>query len=152
MSSDEYAAWLPHTIARYADSLEMAEGWSHERAQTESQKSFDELLPDGQTTDAHSIWKIVHDGVAAGSLWMGRHPKLPDAFWIWGIEVDPQYRSQGIGTKALIEAEDAARKLGGMRMELNVFDGNDPAIRIYERLGYTLMLRKHGSSTLGKDL
>jgi ribosomal protein S18 acetylase RimI-like enzyme len=152
MSLDEYAAWLPATIMGYADSLAVAEGWSTQRAESESKKSFDELLPDGLETENHWIWTIVHESVAAGSLWMGRHPTLSDAFWIWGIKVDVQYRSQGIGTKALIDAEDAAHKLGGRRVELNVFDGNDPAIRIYERLGYTMVLRKRGSSTLGKDL
>jgi len=152
MSPEEYAAWLPATIKWYADSLVKAEGWSTERAGVESQKSFDDLMPDGLETENHWIWTIVRDGVAVGSLWMGRHPELDGAFWIWGIEVAHEYRSQHVGSKALTEAEDIARGLGGRRMELNVFDGNDPAIRMYERLGYALVLRKRGSSTLGKDL
>jgi ribosomal protein S18 acetylase RimI-like enzyme len=151
MTLAEYDAWLAPTITSYAQSLARAEGWPAQRAEDESKESFYKLLPDGLATAGQLLWSIVHEGAVVGSLWMGPHPELSDAFWIWGIAIDAQYRSRGIGRNALIEADEAARKLGGRRIELNVFDDN-PAVRLYERLGYTLVKRKRGSSTMGKDL
>jgi RimJ/RimL family protein N-acetyltransferase len=128
-----------------------AEGWPSQRAEHESRKSFHKLLPAGLNTARQLLWSIVDKGEVVGSLCMGPHPELADAFWIWGVEVDTPHRSRGIGGGALVEAQDVARGLGGHRIELNVFDGN-PALRLYERLGYALVTRKRGSSTMGKDL
>jgi ribosomal protein S18 acetylase RimI-like enzyme len=74
-----------------------------------------------------------------GCLWLGiaidqvnglRHPN------IMTIYVDPQHRRQGIG-KALVEhAEAWAKTQGYTQMGLQVFTTNQPAIELYQQLGY----------------
>jgi|HubBroStandDraft_6_1064221.scaffolds.fasta_scaffold278759_1 RimJ/RimL family protein N-acetyltransferase len=152
MSEDEYACWYPATIKWYADDLGPADGLTPDRALEVSKKSFHELLPDGLATGNQYLWSILDEDRVVGSLWMGPHPNLPAAHWIWGIEVGKEFRSQGLGGRALAEAEQVAVKLGSRRVELNVFDVNESAMRMYRRLGYTVVTHKEGSMTMGKNL
>ncbi len=45
-------------------------------------------------------------------------------------------RGRGIGTELLMEAEKLARAQGIHRMELEVFEKNETAVRLYEKLGF----------------
>jgi ribosomal protein S18 acetylase RimI-like enzyme len=72
-------------------------------------------------------------------LWLGtaidqitgvRHPN------IFLLYVDPNYRRQGIG-KALMEyAQTWAKEQGYTQIGLQVFTNNQPAIDLYQQLGY----------------
>lgn len=46
------------------------------------------------------------------------------------------HRGRGIGTKLLARVEELARSQGIHRMELEVFEKNEAAIRLYEKLGF----------------
>ncbi|MDP3965875.1 MAG: GNAT family N-acetyltransferase [bacterium] len=46
------------------------------------------------------------------------------------------YRGRGIGTELLKRAEELARGHGMHRMELEVFEKNEDAVRLYEKLGF----------------
>jgi ribosomal protein S18 acetylase RimI-like enzyme len=50
--------------------------------------------------------------------------------------VDPDYRGRGIGRRLLRAALAAARARGLERIELNVVDTNEIAIRLYKRFGF----------------
>jgi len=56
--------------------------------------------------------------------------------WIGGIGVVPGMRRRGIGTRLMLEAEAVCRDRGVRELYLEVIEGNDPAQRLYERLGY----------------
>ena len=65
------------------------------------------------------------------------------AFWLVFDEIHinnlalrPQFRAQGIGTALLHHVLAEARKLGARRATLEVRASNDPARRLYERLGF----------------
>jgi RimJ/RimL family protein N-acetyltransferase len=53
-----------------------------------------------------------------------------------GVMVAAGHRRSGIGTALMGAAEDWARSAGVSKLELHVFPHNEPAIRLYEKLGY----------------
>jgi ribosomal protein S18 acetylase RimI-like enzyme len=58
-----------------------------------------------------------------------------DAF-IDELYIEPQYRRQGIGRRAMEFVEERARECGVNAIHLEVDDGNDPAAELYRRVGY----------------
>src|SRR6202142_1154977 len=52
------------------------------------------------------------------------------------LYIEPQYRRQGIGKRAMQFVEDRPRDLGGNAIHLEVDHGNDPASELYRRAGY----------------
>jgi ribosomal protein S18 acetylase RimI-like enzyme len=59
-----------------------------------------------------------------------------DAF-IDELYIAEEYRRQGIGKRAMEFVEVAAAELGVNAIHLEVTDGNDPAIGLYRRVGYS---------------
>ena len=59
--------------------------------------------------------------------------RVEDAVWIATIGVLPEYRRRGIGAALLREVEACANL---PRIKLNVRASNQPAIHLYEQLGY----------------
>ena len=64
------------------------------------------------------------------------------------IAVLPEYRGQGIGTHLL--AHLFGSECGGSSVSLSVSVGN-PAVRLYERLGFTVVSKSAGSLTMKRD-
>ncbi len=58
------------------------------------------------------------------------------SLYVCAIAVYENFRSQGIGSALMERAEGRARELGCPSLSLQVFDANDGAKRLYERLGY----------------
>jgi hypothetical protein len=56
--------------------------------------------------------------------------------WVGGMGVVPDRRRSGIGERLLRELLDRARGLGLRQVTLEVLEQNDPARRLYERLGF----------------
>jgi RimJ/RimL family protein N-acetyltransferase len=63
---------------------------------------------------------------------------------VWGdrarigrVIVDPAHRGRGLGTTLVGLIVQEARVIGCTRVDLLVIDGNAPALRTYERLGFT---------------
>jgi ribosomal protein S18 acetylase RimI-like enzyme len=52
------------------------------------------------------------------------------------LYIEPQFRQQGIGRRAMQFVEERARELGVNAIHLEVDQGNDPAVRLYLRAGY----------------
>jgi RimJ/RimL family protein N-acetyltransferase len=53
-----------------------------------------------------------------------------------GVMVAAGHRRRGIGSALMAAAEDWARSTGIGKLELHVFPHNEPAICLYEKLGY----------------
>jgi RimJ/RimL family protein N-acetyltransferase len=53
-----------------------------------------------------------------------------------GVMVDREHRRRGVGTALMAAAEEWARGAGIRKIELHVFPHNEPALALYERLGY----------------
>ena len=52
------------------------------------------------------------------------------------IAVLPAYRGQGVGEQMLVLVESTARARGACKLTLEVLQGNQSAIRLYERVGF----------------
>jgi ribosomal protein S18 acetylase RimI-like enzyme len=52
------------------------------------------------------------------------------------LYIEPQYRRQGIGKRAMQFVEERARELGVNAIHLEVDEGNDPAAELYRRTGF----------------
>ncbi|MCP8937499.1 GNAT family N-acetyltransferase [Alsobacter sp. SYSU M60028] len=62
--------------------------------------------------------------------------RTPGSFHVFGIYVDPDHRSGGVGRSLLAAAETRAAEAGCRLMALNVFGVNARARKLYEDVGY----------------
>ena len=56
-----------------------------------------------------------------------------------GIALLREFWDRGIGTQMFMEMEKAARERNVRQMELEVLEGNDRAIHLYEKMGFRLV-------------
>ncbi|WP_158808648.1 GNAT family N-acetyltransferase [Beijerinckia sp. L45] len=54
----------------------------------------------------------------------------------FGIGIVPAYRGSGLGTRLLGKTLEAAFKAGFVRIEGDVYTDNEPAIALYEKVGF----------------
>lgn len=90
----------------------------------------------------HTLIALV-EGEYAGyiTIVFGKFRKVGETAYIV-IGVKAAHRGKGIGTRLLNEAEHFARSRKMHRMELEVFEGNQAAVRLYEKLGYQIEGRR----------
>ena len=77
------------------------------------------------------------DGELVGRMSLARdqHPASGHVADL-GLMVDGRYRRQGIGRALMEAAAEWAKESGISKLELHVFPWNEPAIALYESLGY----------------
>ena len=87
--------------------------------------------------DAGLFVAELDGGVLVGRLSLMRDPH-PSSKHVadLGVMVAAGHRRRGVGTALMAAAEDWARSAGVGKLELHVFPHNEPAIRLYEKLGY----------------
>lgn len=64
--------------------------------------------------------------------------------YLHAFRVRPPYRNRGIGTRLVAEAESILRQRGCSKALLAVALGNQPALALYQRLGYRVTGRDRG--------
>ncbi|MBX0329878.1 GNAT family N-acetyltransferase [Oscillochloris sp. ZM17-4] len=65
----------------------------------------------------------------------------PGECYIYSVVVDEPARGRGVGAAMMTQIEGAARHLGARSALLRVVVGNEPARRLYLRLGYRVVSR-----------
>jgi ribosomal protein S18 acetylase RimI-like enzyme len=61
--------------------------------------------------------------------------------WIYSMAVSPTRRREGIGSRLMKQAEGALTSSGCVKINLQVLDGNEAAVRFYAALGYAVEKR-----------
>ena len=87
----------------------------------------------------HSHLVAESGGVVVGYVRLKPASPLPEnahVMYIAGIAVDEPARKQGAATRLLEAAERYATDRGCRKLSLRVLGTNEPAIRLYERLGF----------------
>jgi len=67
--------------------------------------------------------------------------RLPEVWMIGSVFTHPEYRGQGFA-KVVTSAITRDALLSGAIASLHVMDGNEPAIKVYRRLGYEVIRRR----------
>ena len=100
-------------------------------------RGVERLLAD---PDCDFLLGSVDDGPAAGvAVLRYRHSLWQDApdCNLEDLYVEDSARGHGLGAALVRACVDRARERGARRIELDVNDANEPARRLYERLGFT---------------
>lgn len=137
MGSAEFDEWLTSRVARYARERAQADALDEATSLERAERQFAELLPQGpQTPD--QLLRVAEDdhGTRVAVVWVGPHPAVPDAAWVWDVEVEQDRRGRGYGRAVMLAAEDLARQLGRKHLGLHVFGENSVARQLYRSLGY----------------
>jgi ribosomal protein S18 acetylase RimI-like enzyme len=135
MPTERLAAWIASTNAEYLQAR-LRSGERAEEAARSAARSLEELFPGGQPLPTHHIFDIVDDATTVGYLWIGPTSESSTEWWVWDVEVLPQYRRRGFARAALTLGDDVARRMGAKAIGLNVFGYNTGAQELYESLGY----------------
>ena len=114
------------------------EGWlladSRWRTESEERRYIRALQ---RHPDAALLVAELSHGELVGRISLMRDPHPASAHVAdLGVMVAVGHRRQGIGTALMAAAESWARAARVKKLELHVFPHNEPAIRMYEKLGY----------------
>ncbi|MFB6633271.1 GNAT family N-acetyltransferase [Streptomyces sp. NPDC056362] len=137
----EFDDWSAKSRAAFAQSW-IDRGVPEEQALAKAEDSGRRFLPQGLATPGATISVAVRDDQVVGFLWVGRLEREPGkgTGFVFEIEVVEEQRGKGYGRGLMLLAEHIALEAGERLIELHVFAGNTPAIRLYESLGYRTTL------------
>ena len=144
LSASEAVELAAEAERRYAEDIETNGGLTAADARRKAAEDVPRLLRDRDAT----LFALEESGTRVGHLWVGTREQQGRRFlWIWDVFVAEEHRGRGLGRAAMQLAEQEARRQGLLRIDLNVFGGNDVARRLYRSLGY-----KEVAVQMGKDL
>lgn len=135
----EFDGFVASLLEAYAQDHVQGGQWTPERALEQARAQVTALLPRGVDTPDHYLRTILKEpeGVAVGRLWYAvRREEGPAHLFVYDIIIAESARGKGYGEAAMRALEPIAREMGLPRIALHVFGHNEPAIRLYERIGY----------------
>jgi len=135
MSDADVRTFVPAQTDEYADGIERHGGWSREDARAKAERDMAQAFPGGKPQPGNHLFHLVEEatGERVGLLWYREDRR---GLWLNQVLIVPARRGEGLGREAMALLEDEARRLGALRIELNVFGGNEPARNLYRSLGY----------------
>lgn len=109
-----------------------------EQAKAKSDEDFARHLPQGYRTPGHAFYAMEVGGEVVGTGWVN-HGFLPGVTFGFSLEVYEEHRGRGYGRSAMAVGAWATRQGGDEAMMLNVFGGNEVAMRLYDSTGFTVL-------------
>ncbi len=91
------------------------------------------FMVDAYDLDLDASRVALLDGVPVG---LANVSVRGDRAWIGGVGVTPFGRRRGIGEQLMRRVIDQARERGASVVQLEVIEGNDPALALYEKIGF----------------
>lgn len=79
-----------------------------------------------------------NDGRMIGFAAAERDDQLPNGLLIT-LDVEPEWRRRGVGSRLLNEVETRLRELGVATIYLHVYTKSHSALRLYKKFGYSTM-------------
>jgi ribosomal protein S18 acetylase RimI-like enzyme len=73
---------------------------------------------------------------SAAVAWPSKFPSSRHKVTLWGTFVAPQHRRRGLARMLVAKAIAHAQVSGARRINLTVFVPNEPAVRLYQSLGF----------------
>ena len=122
---------------------ELSEVFSLSMPEVDAKKKAEEeqygLLSEGVNTTDHFLFTITQDGINIGSIWFAKlEKKQKNIAFIFYVGIDEKLRGKGFGTTAMKMIEIEIKKIGLKTIRLHVLKDNLSAIKIYNKLGYTI--------------
>ena len=137
LTDAEFDAYIASTVPMYAEALARALGTPPAAALERATKQIADLLPNRRTTPDHRFLRVVLEGIALGTLWIGpQREAQPPCLYVYDIVIDEAARGRGVGTRVMRWVEHEATRLGLHAVTLSVAAHNEGAVRLYERLGF----------------
>ncbi|MFD4660531.1 GNAT family N-acetyltransferase [Kitasatospora sp. NPDC058444] len=147
----EVRAWYERSAEEYVRVM-VRSGLTEEQARARTGAGPNVLPPDGQIPGVVLCRLHGADGGQEpyGLLWLQlRLRDLPDGeplAWVMKVEVSPAHQGQGHGRTLMLLAERECLDAGVRNLGLNVFSGNEVAVRLYASLGYRVTERYYGKA------
>lgn len=137
MDESRYDAWMQYSIREYASANVDSGRWDAADGLEKARHTLQELLPKGLDTADHYIFELYVDADCLGYLWVfvDTSAAVSGAF-IYDIEIITEERGKGLGKLAMQALENWCKDRGIQRLGLNVFAYNEPAIKLYQGLGF----------------
>jgi ribosomal protein S18 acetylase RimI-like enzyme len=129
LGASESCSHLADTIEQYF-SKGTPLWWVYCKLESERQKNDGNLEPASSRFQPNWPVACLWIGTGVDQVTGDRHTH------IFLLYVDPQHRREGIGTALLAQAENWARLRGDRQITLQVFQTNQPALNLYQNLGY----------------
>lgn len=137
MTEETFRDYLAVSVGEYAAEKVRAGNWVESEALERSAQSYAELLPDGVATPDNYLYTILAGETPVGELWFAvRQDGGHRAAFIYDFAINEAHRRQGYAAQALTALEPIVRDLGLDRISLHVFGHNQPAISLYQKVGY----------------
>ncbi|MCV3295575.1 GNAT family N-acetyltransferase [Oenococcus kitaharae] len=136
MTSTEFDQFVSKAIKDYAVDKVQAGSWLADEAMKKSEESFNSLLPQDINSPDNYLYSIIFQKEKIGILWMAKLKDQPDTIFIYDFAIDDAFQNQGFGSKALVLADEEARKLSFKHIALHVFGRNARALHVYQKSGY----------------
>ena len=95
-----------------------------------------------ELTNPLSLWLVAAEGDTVAG-YIGSQSVLGESDMM-NVAVDPAYRRQGIGEKLILALIEGLREKGNHCLSLEVRASNDPAILLYQKLGFSQIGKRPG--------
>jgi ribosomal protein S18 acetylase RimI-like enzyme len=136
MTQPEYEAFLEHAIPEYAADHVRTGHWTETESLEKSRKEFEELLPQGLSTENNFLYTLVDEDEAIGLIWMNVKTQPSKIGFIYNVFVKEKFRGKGYGKSLMLLIEEKAREMELKSLSLHVFGSNHVARKLYETIGY----------------
>ncbi|MET8751809.1 GNAT family N-acetyltransferase [Streptomyces sp. NPDC004667] len=138
LTEEEYPGWLAGEQAAYVADIVRSGALTPQQARAKSDEDFARYLPQGHRTPGQAFYAMEAEGKVIGTGWVN-HGFLPGVTFGFSLEVYEEFRGRGYGRAAMAVGEWATRQGGDEAMMLNVFGGNEVAMRLYDSAGFTVL-------------
>ncbi|MFF4379666.1 GNAT family N-acetyltransferase [Kitasatospora sp. NPDC001547] len=145
----ELRAWFDRSLEDYVGAM-VDSGLTEEQARARTAAGRENPVASDPEAPGAVVRRLYGEGGQEpyGLLWLQlRLRDLPDGeplAWVMKVEVSPAHQGRGHGRTLMLVAERECLAAGVRNLGLNVFSGNEVAVRLYTSLGYLVTERLYG--------